>query len=190
MEVFLNGLKLPLLSTAPSEIRAQLPYELDAPGGASLYVRMEREDGTVAVTNAVAVKMLALRPVCLHSRDLSREAEWFFTRAPIRSSPVRLLPPRAPARPGEVLAVWTAGLGAVDDSDAIEPVAAGQPFAGPDAAVLHAVTATVNGRAASVVAAQLPQGSIGIYQVRIVAPSRSARRSACFAGHFAGRNRQ
>jgi uncharacterized protein (TIGR03437 family) len=76
----------------------------------------------------------------------------------------------APARPGEVLAVWTAGLGAIDDSDAIEPVAAGRPFAGPDAAVLHAVTATVNGRAASVIAAQLPSGSIGIYQLRVSLP--------------------
>ncbi len=170
VEVFLNGLKLPLLSTAPSEIRAQLPYELDATGGASLYVRLEREDGTVAVTNAVAVKMLATAPGLFAFAGPEPRSGMVLHASADSVEPGTPVTAEAPARPGEVLAVWTAGLGAVDDSDAIEPVAAGQPFAGPDAAVLHAVTATVNGRAASVVAAQLPSGSIGIYQVRVALP--------------------
>ena len=76
-----------------------------------------------------------------------------------------------PARPGESLIVWTAGLGAVDDSDAPEAVVAGRPFPGPDAAVLHSVTATIGGRSAPVLAAQLAEGSVGIYQVRLTLPS-------------------
>ena len=77
----------------------------------------------------------------------------------------------SPARPGETVVVWSAGLGAVDDSDAPDGVRAGQPFAGPDAAVLHPVSATIGEQSATVLAAQLPPGSIGIYQVRVSLPA-------------------
>ena len=40
VEVFLDGAKLPLLATERSEIRAQLPYQLNTPSAASLYGRI------------------------------------------------------------------------------------------------------------------------------------------------------
>lgn len=170
-EVFLNGMKLPLLSIAPSEIRAQLPYSLETPSSASLYVRMEREDGTVVVSNAVAVKLLPTAAGLFAFAGPEPRSGMVLHMAEDGSQPGTPVTVESPAKPGEILAIWTAGLGAVDDNDASEPVIAGQAFVGPDAAVIHTVTATVNGRAASVLSAQLPEGSIGIYQVRIALPS-------------------
>ncbi len=171
VEVLLNGTKLPLLSASSSEIRVQLPYALESPSTASLYVRVQREDGTVIISNAVAVKLLAAAPglfafggaeprngMVLHAVTDSREP----------GTPVTA---ESPARPGEVVVVWTAGLGAVNDSDAAEPVTAGEPFQGPDAPVLRPVSAVVSGRSVPVIAADLPIGSIGIYQVRIALPA-------------------
>jgi len=170
VEVFLNGMKLSLLSTAGSEIRAQLPYQLDAPSAASLYVRIERDDGTVNVTNAVAVKVLAAAPGLFAFGGPEPRSGMILHAAANSAEPGTPVTSENPARPGEVLVVWTAGLGAVDDSDAPEPVVAGQPFPGPGAAVLHPVSATVSGRLAPVVEAQLPEGSIGIYQLRVTLP--------------------
>ena len=170
VEVFFDGLPLPLLSTGRSEIRAQLPYSLDTPSAASLYVRIEGEDGKVKVTNAVAVKLATASPGVFAFGGSEPRSGMVLHAGVDPSSPGTPVTAEAPARPGETVVVWTAGLGAVDDSDSPETLAAGESFAGPDAPVLHPVTATVNGRLAPVIAAQLPTGSIGIYQVRVALP--------------------
>lgn len=167
VEVFLNGIRLPLFSTGRSEIRAQIPYELQTPTAASLYVRIEREDGSVAITNAVAVKLANTSPGVFGLGAAEPRAGMVLHTN--EGTPVTL---ESPAHPGEVLTVWMAGLGAVDDSDASERVVAGQPFSGPDAAtVLHPVSALVSGRAAQVFSAELPEGAVGIYQVRVTLPA-------------------
>jgi uncharacterized protein (TIGR03437 family) len=170
VEVFLNGSRLPLLSTSHSDIQAQLPYSLDIPSSASLYVRLETTDGNVTVTNAVALKLTAVSPGLFALPGPEPRGGVVLHSAADSTSPGTPVTPQSPAHPGETLIVWTAGLGAVDDGEAAEQVVAGQPFTGPDAPVLHSVAATVGGRLADVTSAQLPEGATGIYQVRLVLP--------------------
>jgi uncharacterized protein (TIGR03437 family) len=75
-----------------------------------------------------------------------------------------------PARPGEPLIVWAAGLGAVKDISPATQPEVGVPYGGSNAQVLTPVSALVNGRSAQIISAVLPQGSIGIYEVRVVLP--------------------
>jgi len=169
-EVFINGEQVPLLSVSPTETRAQLPYGLEG-SSASLYLRVIKPDGQVITTIPATVPLLPAVPglfafggaeprnaMILHVNAATGEA----------SAPVTA---QSPAHPGEVLAVWAAGLGNVNSPDSENAVVAGQPFANPDAPVAETVNATVAGQVADVVAANLPKGSIGIYEVRIQLPS-------------------
>ena len=169
-EVFLNGIVLPLLSVSPTQVRAQFPYDLGNTSTASLYVRTEHSDGAVTTTNAAAVELLSATPglfafdgkeprigLVLHTDGNSGQ----------QGVPVT---PEDPARPGEVLVLWAAGLGAVNTGADSSDLAAGVPYKGPDAPVLNLVTAVVSGRSAQVTSAVLPHGSIGIYEVRVVLP--------------------
>jgi uncharacterized protein (TIGR03437 family) len=169
VEVILNGVAIPLLSVAPDEIQAQVPYGLDAVSSTSLYVRTERSDGSISITNAVAVTVAGSAPglfaftgieprlgILLHTAD-NAEAPG--------GTPVTT---ESPASPGEVLTIWATGLGAIADSEQL-PIE-GVPFAGPAAPVTFPVSASVDGRSAQVLSAELPPGAIGIYQVRILLP--------------------
>ncbi len=170
-EVLLNGIALPLLSASPAQVRAQLPYNLGSASAASLYIRTQHDNGSVTTTNAIAVKLLPATPglfafggaeprlgMVLHTDAASGQPG-----APVTSDD--------PAMPGQVLTFWTAGLGAVDSGEEETAARAGVPYAGVDAPVLSPVDALVNGREAQVISATLPQGSIGIYQVRVQLPA-------------------
>ncbi|MGA8028498.1 MAG: hypothetical protein WB992_15245 [Bryobacteraceae bacterium] len=171
VEVVFDGLTLPLLSVSPGEIRAQMPYDFGKASGGSLYVRTEREEGGVTTTNAVPVRMEAATPglfafggneprigLILHAdRDQAGRA----------GSPVTA---EDPAKPGEVLIFWAAGLGPVNNEDGVTALIAGVPYDGPDAAVMNPVDAVVSGRSAQVVSATLPRQAIGVYEIRIVLP--------------------
>ena len=167
-EVLFNGIALPLLSVTPTQIRAQLPYEVGNASAASLYVRTEHSDGTVTVTNAIGVKLNSASPglfafsgveprngMVLHASDPAE-----LTGTPVTAE--------EPAEPGEVLTLWAAGLGAVNSE---RWPGMGAPFAEADAAVVNAVGALVAGRSAEVIAATLPHGAIGVYELRILLPA-------------------
>ncbi len=62
VEVLFDGVTLPLLSASPTEIRAQLPYDLGNAAAASLYVRTEHAGGLVTTTNATAIKLASANP--------------------------------------------------------------------------------------------------------------------------------
>jgi uncharacterized protein (TIGR03437 family) len=169
VEAVFDGVALPLLSVSPTELRAQLPYEMGGASSGSLYVRAEHGDGSVTVTNAGALKISTTSPglfafggteprtgLILHS-DGAEQAG-----TPVTSDD--------PAKPGELLIFWAAGLGAVDNGSEKGP-AMGVPFAGPDAMAVSRVSALVGGRSAQVLSAALPQGSIGVYEVRVQLPA-------------------
>ncbi len=173
VEVFLDGVALPILEVSTTQIRVQFPYNLGSVSSASLYVRTQRLDGTVVTTNAAEVKLLATAPglfafagdeprpgMSLHAPMLSTES---VAPTPVTSE--------SPAKAGEILVLWAAGLGAINAGDATKTPLAGVPYDGPDAPVLSPVTATVDGRPVEVLSAILPQGAIGVYEVRILLPS-------------------
>ncbi len=171
VEVFMNGMMLPIVSASPGEVRAQVPYDPGNATVASLYVRTQHIDGTVTTSNAVAVKLLPATPglfgfganeprigMVLHTDSITGEP----------GAPVTL---DDPASPGEVVVVWAAGLGLVQTGGDANVPAAGVPYDGPDAAVLDPVGALVSGRSAQVISATLPHGSIGVYEVRVQLPA-------------------
>ncbi|HEX3685531.1 MAG TPA: hypothetical protein VHU83_23560 [Bryobacteraceae bacterium] len=170
VEVLFNGVALPLLSVSAAQVRAQLPFDTGNASSASVYVRTEHSDGNITVTNATALKLAATSPglfafggteprtgLILHSNGSPEQ-----NGTPVTSDD--------PAKAGESLIFWAAGLGVVDSGSEKGPLM-GVPYAGPDASVASRVGAVVSGRTAQVVSATLPERSIGVYEVRIVLPA-------------------
>jgi uncharacterized protein (TIGR03437 family) len=170
VQVLFDGHKLPLISVASSQIRAQLPYNLSGTGS-SMYVRRESANGTVTTTNAVAVQIVPAAPgifalsgseprtgVLLHAR----------TDTTVSGAPVT---PDDPAKPGEMLTVWATGLGAVNASHSGKATEAGQPYSEPESETQAPVEAYLNGQPVPVLHAGLAQGAVGIYEVRILLPA-------------------
>ncbi len=170
VEVVLNGQALPLLSVSPTEAQAQAPYDFGTQSAASLYLRTEHAGGVVSVTTAVEVKIVPASPglfaftgseprrgILLHSAVSQTQG----------GSPVT---EEIPARPGEVITIWAAGLGAVSEGESNGSAVAGVPFDGPAAQVLIQPSAQVNGQPAQVLSAKLPEGATGVYQIEIALP--------------------
>jgi uncharacterized protein (TIGR03437 family) len=61
-EVYFNGIRAPLFYVSPSQINAQLPWELLDTTSVNAYVRSVRPDGTVMVTTPVAVSIVPANP--------------------------------------------------------------------------------------------------------------------------------
>jgi|GEM_PF-1732634 len=170
VEVLVDGVALPLLSVSPTQIRAQIPYDLGNAAAASLYVRSERGDGAVTITNAVTVKLLAATPGLFAFGGVEpRSGLTVHMDTASQGQPGTPVTVENPAKPGEVLVFWAAGLGVVDDVGG-KTLVAGLPYDGSDAPVLNPVTAIVNGREAQILSAALPHQAIGVYEVRILLP--------------------
>ncbi len=55
VEAFANGIPMPLLYVSPSQINAQIPYEIAPATSISIYVRTTYRDGTVTIANPAAL---------------------------------------------------------------------------------------------------------------------------------------
>ncbi len=164
VEVLFNGALLPLLSASPTQLRAQIPYSLDAASSASLYIRTQHSDGTITVTNPTALNIVPATPgLFAFSGTEPRNALILHAGSPVTSD--------SPAKPGEVLTLWAAGLGDVDETDPAAGPIAGEPYSGAGASPITPVEALVNGLPAQVVSATLPQSAVGVYQIRIALPA-------------------
>jgi uncharacterized protein (TIGR03437 family) len=61
-EVYFNGIRAPLFYVSPTQINAQLPWELNDTTSVNAYVRSVRSDGGLVVTTPVAVTIVASNP--------------------------------------------------------------------------------------------------------------------------------
>ncbi len=61
-QLYIDGFAVPLISVSPSQINAQLPYELGDRTSSSAWVRVQHADGTVTVTTPVAVSIVTQNP--------------------------------------------------------------------------------------------------------------------------------
>ena len=168
VEVMLDGVPLPLQSVSPVEIRAQLPYDTLNRSSASLYIRSEPEDGSPLTSSAIAVSLLPASPGLF--AFTGKEPRPAMTAHGEEGTPITS---RDPAGPGETITVWGSGLGPLTSAgaNASTTIHAGVPNTEADSPVQIPVIATVNGASADVLSATLPQGSIGIYEIRIVLPA-------------------
>ncbi|MBX9600161.1 MAG: hypothetical protein K2X35_04115 [Bryobacteraceae bacterium] len=62
VEVYMNGFRLPLQYASPGQLNAQLLFDQTDITSANLYVRTVRPDGSVTVTNPVAVRLDLTNP--------------------------------------------------------------------------------------------------------------------------------
>jgi uncharacterized protein (TIGR03437 family) len=160
VEVFLDGTPLPLLAVSSDEVQVQLPYDFGNATAGSLYVRTEHSNGTVTVTNAIPLKFTATYPgIFAFGGSEPRSGLLLHAGAPITSD--------SPARPGETVTVWAAGLGVLNGDSKAE--------------VATPVSALVNGQPAEVVSATLPPGAVGVYEVRVILPTDLASDDARLA---------
>ncbi len=62
VEVYADGNRLPLYMVSPTQINAQIPWEVVGSNSTSVYVRTTHKDGSVTITNAIGVPVLGGAP--------------------------------------------------------------------------------------------------------------------------------
>jgi uncharacterized protein (TIGR03437 family) len=62
VQVYINGIRAPLLYTSADQINAQIPFELATTSTASLYVRTTHADGSVTISTTVGLPIVAANP--------------------------------------------------------------------------------------------------------------------------------
>jgi uncharacterized protein (TIGR03437 family) len=179
-EVIFDGQALPLLAVSPTQVQAQIPYDLANRGAASFYVRVEHANGTVTVTTPISLKLAPTSPG-LFAFSGSEPRIGILLHG--GGSEVDGGPPvdeQSPATPGEVLTIWATGLGAVSENSASDSLSAGRPHEGVAAAVSVPVKALINGEDVQVLSATLPEGAIGVYRIQVVVPQEIAARGEAY----------
>lgn len=62
VQVYFDGIRAPLLSVSPGEIRAQVPFDVNDANSISAYLRIRRNNGAIQTTAAVAVPVIPQNP--------------------------------------------------------------------------------------------------------------------------------
>lgn len=61
-QLYLDGMRLPLFSVTPTEIRALIPFDVTGSNSGAAWVRVKRPDGKIAVTSAIGVPIVEANP--------------------------------------------------------------------------------------------------------------------------------
>ncbi|MSV35878.1 MAG: hypothetical protein EXQ47_09810 [Bryobacterales bacterium] len=61
-QLYFDGMRLPLFSASPTEIRAQVPFSVTGSSSVAAWVRVKRPDGSVTVTSAIGVPVVEANP--------------------------------------------------------------------------------------------------------------------------------
>ena len=151
--VMIAGLAAPLYYVSPTQINAFAPFELVP--GANYQVQVKSSQGvstpdSVQITNAVpGVAALASGLAIAQHLDGT------------------LVNETSPARPGEFVIFYLAGLGETDNAVATGAASPSNPLARP----LAAVTVMLNGVNVPVAFAGLTPGLVGLYQINLQVPA-------------------
>jgi len=62
VQVYFDGIRAPLFMVSPTEVRAQLPIEVNDAQSANAVVRTKHADGSVSVTTAISVPVVGFNP--------------------------------------------------------------------------------------------------------------------------------
>lgn len=62
VQVYFDGIRAPILMVSPTEINAQMPYEIGDANSVTSWVRTQHKDGTVSVTTAVGIPVTGQNP--------------------------------------------------------------------------------------------------------------------------------
>ena len=157
--VTVNGKAAPLFFVSPTQINAQLPYEI-APGSATLVVTANGVS-----TRPVPFNVLMNAPGIL---------VYGSNRAVALNLDGSLNGPDKPAMPGSLVTVYLLGQGPTDI-----PVVTGQSSPGnPIAHATQRVSAALGGRTADIQFAGLSPGGVGLFQINLRIPVLASGDSA------------
>ena len=81
VELYVDGIRCPLLGVAPTQINAELPTEVQDSSSVSAYVRTLHNDGSITITTAVGVPIVPANPAS--SRSPVRIPEWEWPCTPV-----------------------------------------------------------------------------------------------------------
>jgi uncharacterized protein (TIGR03437 family) len=62
VELYIDGMRSPLLYVSPTQVNAQMPFEVNDSNGVSAYVRTVHNDGSVTATTAIAIPIVPENP--------------------------------------------------------------------------------------------------------------------------------
>jgi len=147
------GRTIPLYTVTPGQINAQVPWECPSTGSMQLTVTAN------AQTSAAQTVNLAPASPGIFTVGSSGSGD-----GAILHADNSLVSPANPAKGGETVVVYCTGLGATTPS-----FATGSPAAAN--ATVNPVTASIGGKAASVVYSGMTAGLVGLYQVNVVVPA-------------------
>ncbi len=151
----IGGVKAPIYGVIPSQMNIQVPFEVPA-GPQQLIVTTP-----TGATTATTVTVNPAAPAILTGgSDLSI--------AVVTKPDFSLVTASNPAKAGDVLTVWSIGLG-----QTTPPMTTGALLVLPSSGFNNAptVTATMGGQPATVVGAVGSPGFVGLYQVAVTVPS-------------------
>ncbi len=171
IEVIFDGQALPLLAVSPTQVQAQIPYDLGNRTAANLYLRLEHGASVPAITTAVSMRLVPASPGLFASGGTEPRGAIILHAAALAAGAAPPVTAESPVSPGEVLTLWATGLGAVWEEGAATPQA-GHPQ-GRAADVAIPVAAQINGVAATVLSAKLPEGAIGVYEIQVLMPAEA-----------------
>lgn len=152
--VTFNGTEAPLFYVSGSQINAQAPFNL-LPGSASIQVTRGTETSSVANVN---VASFSPGIFIIDSNN---------SGAFLNASTYATISSTSPAAPGNYVAIYCTGLGAVNQTIASGAIA---PTTNP-AQTITSPTVTVGGKNAVVSFSGLAPGYVGLYQINIVVPA-------------------
>ncbi len=152
--VTFNGLPAPLLYVSRSQINAQVPFLLP-PGKA--VIRVKRGDAVTAEQN---LNVTSVAPGIFTVQQQGAAAA-----ATLHASSFRPVSEREPAVPGEVIALFCTGLGALT-----RPVPSGYPPPAPPPQTVSTPTVMVGGLPAAIIYSGLAPLLVGVYQINFQVP--------------------
>ena len=156
----IGGVAAPLYYVAPGQINAQLPYELKAGNQYEVQVNVNG-----ALSSPVPISVVPVSPgIAAYGSGgvIAQHADY------------SLISAAAPAKPGEVIILYLAGMGAVDAEVATGAASPATPLAHP----VQPPVLTVNGNPVPTVFAGLVPGAVGLYQVNFKVPEGLASGTA------------
>jgi len=153
------GRPLPLIFASPNQINAMLPYDLPVE---AIHQLLVRRGNTLSVPEPVSI---VSTQAGVFTRDQTGRGEGIVVVVH-RDGSQGLVGPDNPAGPGDVLVIYSAGLGEVDP----RAIAGAQTPVDPLSSTVQAVSATISGLAAPVLFAGLTPGFTGLYQVNVAVP--------------------
>ena len=152
--VSFNNVPAPLFYVSPTQINAQVPFELP-PGGATVEVR-SLSSSVVRQTITIATAAPGI---------FTTNQQGTGAGAILHAGDFRTVSESAPARPGEFISIFCTGLGPLTS-----PVADGNAAPYPPPETILTPEVRVGGIVANVSFSGLAPGFVGLYQVNIQVP--------------------